>query len=195
MRPMKSESLCQTSETRNVRLIVSIQSSNKHADFTYVGSKAPSTRPKMAVIMTPVIPLLFDPRALITPNKLNSSTSSSTSASTPDSLASCSLILSSPYFGRSLCSMTNSRATRSIQQSEMQNRKGAFQPKWVYRDPPIGGACWSAHPAITVRRTDDEKANRGAGHGESNLTTDVLLGYVLASKDQSPLHSPLAGVH
>jgi hypothetical protein len=129
MRPMKSESLCQTSDTRNVRLIVSIQSSDKRADFTYVGSKAPSTSPKIAVIITPVIPLLFDPRALITPNKLSSSTSSSTSASTPASLASWSLMLSSPYFGKSLCSMTNSRATKSIQQSVMQNRKGAFQPK------------------------------------------------------------------
>jgi len=29
---------------------------------------------------------------------------------------------------------------RSTQQREIQNRNGAFQPKWVYRDPPMGGA-------------------------------------------------------
>lgn len=77
----------------------------------------------------------------------------------------------------------------------MQNRKGAFQPKWVYRDPPIGGAYLSAEFGISVRETDDEESDGGTGHGESNLTTDVLLGYILASKDQSPLHSPLIVVH
>jgi hypothetical protein len=77
----------------------------------------------------------------------------------------------------------------------MQNRKGAFQPKWVYRDPPIGGAYLSAEFRISVRETDDQESDRGTGHGESNLSTNVLLGYIFTTISQSPLHSPLIGVH
>ena len=48
---------------------------------------------------------------------------------------------------------------------------------------------------ISVRETDDEESDGGTGHGESNLTTDVLLGYILASEDQSLRHLPMVGVH
>jgi hypothetical protein len=90
----------------------------------------------------------LDPKALMTPNKLNSSSSSaaSTSSNSSDdsndrsSASSWSLRLGSPYSGRSRCSMTKSRAKRSMKQSVMQKMKGAFQPKWVYSEPPIGGA-------------------------------------------------------
>lgn len=97
--------------------------------------------------MNPVIPLRFVASALTTPIKLNSSSPSSKSATSPTGASSSSsestwlIAIGRPYFGKSRCSITNSRARRSKPHRARQNRNGAFHPNLAYSAPPIGGAC------------------------------------------------------
>ena len=136
----------------------------------YVGSRAPNIMPNTQVTENPAIPLGDRPSASNTFQGVSFFAGDVVSADIPgrslvDSSrmmtgAACSatmvildgqvtarpgcsptfLSTSICHFFRSFCSITSSRAKRSIAQMMIVKMNGARQPNLLYRTPPIGGA-------------------------------------------------------